>query len=51
MLGEMSHSGILWTELWDLNVAEMSFKLNDPGKIGLRSEHTGGVHIGYATAP
>lgn len=46
MLAEMSHSGILWTGPRDLNVEEMSYKLNDPEKIGMRSEHFGGLHIG-----
>ncbi len=46
MIGEMSHSGILWTEPRDLNVEEMSSRLNDPEQIGLRSDHSGGVQIG-----
>ena len=46
MVGEMAHSGILWTEPRDLNVADMSFKLNDPGQIGLRSDHISGLHVG-----
>lgn len=45
MVCEMSHSGILWTEPQDLNVEEMSFKLNDPDKPSPRSDHSGGLHI------
>ncbi|MBU4400910.1 MAG: DUF1559 domain-containing protein [Planctomycetes bacterium] len=48
MVGEMSHSDILWTEPRDLNVSEMSFKINDPNQIGLRSEHSGGAHLLFA---
>ena len=44
-LCEMSHSGILWTEPRDLNVEEMSFKLNDPDKPCPRSDHSGGLHV------
>ncbi len=48
MVGEMSHSGIFWTEPRDLNTLEMSSKLNDPNQIGLRSEHSGGLHVLFA---
>ncbi|MCD4726642.1 MAG: DUF1559 domain-containing protein [Pirellulales bacterium] len=47
MIGEMSHSGILWTEPRDLNVAEMSSRLNDPEQISLQSDHSGGLHVGF----
>jgi len=32
---EMSPSEILWTAPYDLNVAEMSFKINDPDQAAL----------------
>ncbi len=48
IVGELSHSGILWTEPSDLDVSTMSFKLNDPNHVGLRSDHSGGVHVAFA---
>lgn len=45
---EMSRSGILWTEPRDLNVEEMSDKLNDPDRPGPRSEHAYGLHVLFA---
>ena len=45
---EMSHSGIYWMEPRDLNVSKMSFKINDMNQIGLRSEHSGGLHVLFA---
>ncbi len=47
-VGEMSHSGIFWTEPRDLNTEEMSSKLNDPNQIGLRSDHSGGLYVLFA---
>jgi prepilin-type processing-associated H-X9-DG protein len=44
MVIEMSPSGILWTAPYDLNVDEMSFKINDPDHICPRS-HVGGVNV------
>ena len=38
---EMSPSGIGWTAPYDLNVSEMSFKINDPDRLGVRSCHAG----------
>jgi hypothetical protein len=37
---EMSPSGIVWTSPYDLEVPEMSFKINDPDHIGVRSCHS-----------
>lgn len=48
IVAEMSHSGIYWMEPRDLNASEMSFKINDPNQIGLRSEHSGGLHVLFA---
>ena len=48
IVGELSHSGIYWMEPRDLNVSEMSFKINDPNQIGLRSEHSGGLYVLFA---
>lgn len=48
IVGEMSRSGIFWTEPRDLSVSEMSFKINDPNQIGLRSDHYGGLHVLFA---
>jgi hypothetical protein len=42
---EMSPSGILWTAPYDLNVAEMSFKVNDPDHACPRSCHSHGANI------
>jgi prepilin-type processing-associated H-X9-DG protein len=45
---EMSPSGILWTAPYDLNVAEMSYRINDPDQPGLRSRHSEGVVVVFA---
>jgi prepilin-type processing-associated H-X9-DG protein len=45
---EMSPSGILWTAPYDLNVAEMSFKINDPDQACPRSCHGGGLNMVFA---
>jgi prepilin-type processing-associated H-X9-DG protein len=45
---EMSPSGILWTAPYDLNVEEMSFRINDPDKIGVRSCHSNGANLLFA---
>jgi hypothetical protein len=42
---EMSPSGILWTAPYDLNVSEMSFKINDAKGVGPRSCHHGGANV------
>lgn len=44
---EMSPSGILWTAPYDLNVAEMSFKVNDPNAAGIRSCHSNGAFVAF----
>ena len=38
---EMSDSGIHWAEPRDLNVAEMSYRINDPDEPCIRSRHPG----------
>jgi hypothetical protein len=43
--GEISDSGIHWMEPRDLNVEEMSFKINDKTRIGLRSNHPHHVNV------
>ena len=48
LFGEMSDSGICWTEPRDLNVEEMSLKVNDRTAPSLRSHHPGSVHVGMA---
>jgi len=46
--GEVSESGIHWMEPRDLNVEEMSFKINDKNRIGLRSNHPHCVNVPFA---
>ena len=46
--GERSASGIHWMEPKDLNVEEMSFKINDKDRVGLRSNHPHGANIALA---
>ena len=48
MVVEMSPSGILWTAPYDLNVDEMSFKINDPIQVSPRSCHVGGINVSFA---
>ena len=45
---EMSHSGIYWTEPRDLNVSQMSFKINDMNQVSIRSEHSMGANVLFA---
>lgn len=45
---EVSRSGIHWMEPRDLNFDEVSFKINDPNGKGVRSEHPGGINVGFA---
>ena len=42
---ERSQSGIHWMEPRDLNVEDMSFKINDPAGYGIRSTHPGVVNM------
>jgi prepilin-type processing-associated H-X9-DG protein len=42
---EMSPSGILWTAPYDLDMAEMSYRVNDPGRAGPRSCHSRGANV------
>jgi prepilin-type processing-associated H-X9-DG protein len=44
---EMSPSGILWTVPYDLDVTEMSFKINDPDHVSPRSSHAGGINVAF----
>jgi prepilin-type processing-associated H-X9-DG protein len=46
--GEMSGSGIHWMEPRDLDFKEMSFKINDRHRLGLRSNHPGGAVVLFA---
>jgi prepilin-type processing-associated H-X9-DG protein len=41
MIAERSRSGIHWMEPRDLNVGEMSYRINDPAGYGIRSPHPG----------
>jgi hypothetical protein len=45
---EMSPSGIGWTAPYDLNVSEMSFKINDPNQAGPRSCHPNIAYLLFA---
>jgi prepilin-type processing-associated H-X9-DG protein len=47
MVVEMSPSGVLWTEPCDLDVSEVSFKINDPDRVCLRG-HPGGANVVFA---
>lgn len=40
---EMSESGIHWMEPRDLDVTTMSYKINDPNGVGIRSLHPAGI--------
>jgi len=46
LVAEMSDSGVHWMEPQDLKFDEMSFKVDDPDKRGIRSRHRGYVN-GY----
>jgi prepilin-type processing-associated H-X9-DG protein len=48
MVVEMSPSGILWTAPYDLNVAEMSCKINDPDRPSPRSCHAHDANMVFA---
>jgi prepilin-type processing-associated H-X9-DG protein len=45
---ETTDSGIIWTEPRDLNVDEMSCKIDDPTAPSLRSHHPRAVNVGMA---
>jgi prepilin-type processing-associated H-X9-DG protein len=47
---EMWPSGIGWTAPYDLVVSEMSFKINDPDRVGVRSCHPVGANVLFADA-
>jgi prepilin-type processing-associated H-X9-DG protein len=42
---EVSNSGVHWAEPRDLPFADMSFNVNDPSKMCIRSHHPGGAHV------
>ena len=42
---EMSPSGILWTSPYDLNVADVSIKVDDPSNSCPRSCHSNGLNV------
>lgn len=44
-VAEMSESGIPWMEPRDLSFDTMSFKINDPKGVGIRSKHPGVVNV------
>ena len=48
MVAEMSDSGIHWMEPRDLKVGEMSFKINDNVRKGIRSQHHGVANAMFA---
>jgi prepilin-type processing-associated H-X9-DG protein len=48
LAGEISESGIHWMAPRDLDVREMSFKINDEHRFGLRSNHPRGVSVLFA---
>jgi hypothetical protein len=45
MVVEMSPSGILWSAPYDLDVEEMSFRINDRDHVCPRSCHPGGANV------
>jgi hypothetical protein len=46
MVVEMAESGIPWMEPRDLNFDTMSFRINDPVGVGIRSKHPGVAGVG-----
>jgi prepilin-type processing-associated H-X9-DG protein len=45
---ESASSGIHWAEPRDLNFGEIPLAINPPGRVGISSEHPGGVNVLYA---
>ena len=43
-MAEMAESGIHWMEPRDLDISEMSFRVNDPRSKSIRSKHAGMAH-------
>jgi len=48
MIAERSQSGIHWMEPRDLNVPQMSYRINDPAGYGIRSAHPGLANAVFA---
>jgi len=48
MIAERSQSGIHWMEPRDLNVPQMSYRINDPAGYGIRSPHPGLANAVFA---
>lgn len=48
MFVEIKNSGIHWAEPRDLDFASMSFRINDPNKKGISSDHPGGAFAMFA---
>ena len=46
MVVEMAESGIPWMEPRDLAFDSMSFRINDPIAVGIRSKHSGVANVG-----
>ena len=45
VMAEMSESGIHWMEPRDLDVDDMSLRVNDPGRKCIRSKHPGVANV------
>ena len=48
MFVEIKNSGIHWAEPRDLDFATMSFRINDPSRKGISSDHPGGAFAVFA---
>src|SRR5262249_16289055 len=48
MIVEVANTDIPWTAPWDLDVRTMSFRINDPKRLGISSKHPGGANVGGA---
>ena len=42
---EIVGSGIPWTEPRDISIDDLSFRINDPDRLSISSNHEGGAHI------
>lgn len=49
LVAEVSNSDIQWTEPKDLDISQMSFTINATETIAIRSGHSGGAFVGFAT--
>jgi hypothetical protein len=45
MVVEVANVNIPWTAPWDLDVRTMSFRINDPKRLGISSKHSGGANV------